>query len=144
MARLWSALEILDLNTSYLDPEVIAAVVATEPTPCGSLLLGALSRHPLTQEQRGRFLSLASAVARKRIQAVVSNKHRGAYHRAAELAIACAEAYSLAEVPKEGLALLTEIREEFPRHSAFQKALNGLITASPLLPNPLRKVKKWG
>ncbi len=97
------------------------------------LLRGVLDRHPVSEKQQPRFLKQAQTVAAKRVRAIVSGKHRRAYERAARLAVACAEAQTLAGREQEGMGLLRELLAEFPRHVAFRREMNALIKASPLL-----------
>lgn len=71
--------------------------------------------------------------------AIVSAKHRGAYGRAARLAVACAEAIALARDRERGFAFVIGVRERFPRHHAFRSELDRATSASPYLPSPPRR-----
>lgn len=113
---------------------------AASPAPRESypaMLRAGLARCPATEEQRDRFLKLARSVARKRARHIVSNQLRQAYGRAAEAAVACAEAFYLAGRNKAGNDIIKGLREEFPRHSAFRRELQDLVSDSPLLPGGL-------
>ena len=60
--------------------------------------------------------------AEKRISAIVSNQHRGAYDRAASLTVACTDALKCIK-PLEAVKFFEGIKNKFPRHSAFQAEL---------------------
>lgn len=96
-------------------------------------LLAALARHPVSSAEGRELLGAAARAAEKRVRAIVSNKHRRVYERAAVTLVACAEAYHLAVLPADGLALVSSLRDEFRRHSAFREALERALNASPLL-----------
>ncbi|HYF92582.1 MAG TPA: hypothetical protein VD969_10045 [Symbiobacteriaceae bacterium] len=96
-------------------------------------LVAACHRQPPEPEEADRFLSVARTAIEQRVHSIVSNKHRGAYDRAARLAAAYAEATSLYERSPEGWGLLQSVRSAFPRHYAFQDALDGAVQSSPLL-----------
>jgi hypothetical protein len=59
-------------------------------------------------------------VTKRRVNAIVSNQHRGSYDRAAVLLAACAETLWLRGNDREAQALVDEVRQRFPRHRAFQ------------------------
>ena len=61
----------------------------------------------------------------KRIRDIVGNQHRGAYGRAALLTGACIEALK-ATNRQDALEFFNKIKNEFPRHSAFQAELKRL------------------
>ena len=61
----------------------------------------------------------------KRIRDIVGNQHRGAYGRAALLTGACVEALK-ATSKQKALEFFNKIKDEFPRHSAFQAELKRL------------------
>lgn len=63
-------------------------------------------------------------------------KHRGAYDRAAHLAVVCAETLALTEGPPAAAHTITKLRDRFPRHVAFRAALDAATTKSPVLPSP--------
>lgn len=99
----------------------------------GALLLDSLARHPVAQDTRAAFFTVALQVARRRIDAVVSNGHRGAYERAARLIVAYAEALVLADRKNEAMPALIGMRDAYPRHRAFRGDLEALIVRTPLL-----------
>lgn len=110
-----------------------------EPRELSALLIECIHLLPTTPEQRARWLALARAVADARVDAIVQAKHRGAYDRAAHVAVATAEAVALAEGTPVAAAAITTLRDRYPRHVAFRAALDAATTRSPLLPPPPRR-----
>ena len=99
----------------------------------------ALGRCAPGAEQRTALLATCRSVALDRARYIVSNKLRGAYDRAAVGATACAEGFVLAGASREAGVLLAGLRKEFPRHSSFQRSLDGMERRSALLGgSPLR------
>jgi hypothetical protein len=81
----------------------------------------------LTQDQQGAFLAWCLDVVRRRVDAIVSNQHRGSYDRAALLLTACTEVLRLLGKAQEARALLEDIRQQFRRHRAFQAELQTAV-----------------
>jgi hypothetical protein len=90
----------------------------------------------LIGSSRQRWLSAARDAADRRIDAVVGNKHRGAYQRVAVLTVAYAEGLTLAGDPSGGTAYVAGVRDRYPRHTAFRTELDRATAESPLLPAP--------
>jgi hypothetical protein len=67
-----------------------------------------------------RFLSWCLDVAQQRVDAIVGNKHRGSYDKAAVLTVACAEVLRLRGDETAASKLVDDVRARFPRHRAFQ------------------------
>jgi hypothetical protein len=74
----------------------------------------------LSADQQERFLSWCLDVAQQRVNAIVGNKHRGSYDKAAVLTAACAEALRLRGDKTAASTLVGDVRGRFPRHRAFQ------------------------
>ncbi len=106
------------------------------PPRLSSLLAGHIADGPGSPQQRRQWFDAARSVADRRIDAVVGNKHRGAYQRVAVLAVAYAEALALAADQAAGAAFITATRSRYPRHVAFRDELDRASAASPLLPAP--------
>jgi hypothetical protein len=83
-----------------------------------------LSRLSLSKEQQKTLLAWCLNVAKQRTEAIVSDKHRGSYDKAARLIGACAEVLRLRGEPAAADTLLEKIRERFPRHRAFLAELD--------------------
>lgn len=71
------------------------------------------------------MVSWCLTASAKRVRDIVSNQHRGAYDRAALLTGACVEALKAAS-KQNALEFFNRIKDEFPRHSAFQAELKAL------------------
>ena len=106
------------------------------------LLVAAVGAYPASQRQRDRWLGRAAELVEERVNAIVATKHRGAYERAARLAVACGEAIALARDRDKGFAFVGEARERFPRHHAFRSELDRAMAASPYLPAPPRRGRR--
>jgi hypothetical protein len=105
-----------------------------------SFLLGiAIGAHPASRRQRDRWLGRATELVEERVNAIVTAKHRGAFERAARLAVACGEAIAFAHDRDRGFAFVIGARERFPRHHAFRSELDRATAASPYLPPPPRR-----
>jgi tetratricopeptide (TPR) repeat protein len=78
-------------------------------------------------DQQADMLAWCLDVVQRRIDAIVSNQHRGSYDKAALLLAACAELLRLLGKAQEAAALLDEARQRFPRHRAFQTELQAAI-----------------
>lgn len=78
-------------------------------------------------------LDAAVQEVERQIDAIVSGKAQGQYGRAARLLTCCAEALTLANGAGAGIALVGRWRVRYPRHSAFQRELNGAIGKTPLV-----------
>jgi hypothetical protein len=73
-----------------------------------------------TADRQGRSLAWCLDVAQRRVNAIVGDKHRSSYDKAAVLTVACAEVLRLRGDKAAADALVGEVRNRFPRHSAFQ------------------------
>jgi len=78
----------------------------------------------LTGEQQLEFLSWCAKIARQRMDDIVSNLHRRSYGKAAQLIAACAEVWQARGQTAEAEAVLSDARERYPRHRAFQSELD--------------------
>src|SRR5262245_21066612 len=81
----------------------------------------------LPGDQQADMLAWCLDVAQRRIDAIVSNQHRGSYDKAALLLAACAELLRLLGKTREATALLDDVRQRFPRHRAFQTELQAAV-----------------
>ena len=77
----------------------------------------------LTDDQQEALLPWCLDVAQRRIDAIVSNQHRGSYDKAALLLASCTELLRLLGKAQEARALLDDVRQQFRRHRAFQAEL---------------------
>lgn len=81
----------------------------------------------LSLAQREQFLGWCLDVAKRRVNAIVGDQHRGSYGKAATLSAACAEVLRLQAKNEEAKAVLDQVRNRFPRHRAFQSALDAAL-----------------
>jgi tetratricopeptide (TPR) repeat protein len=77
----------------------------------------------LTSDQQVALLTWCLDVAQRRIDAIVSNQHRGSYDKAALLLASCTELLRLLGKAQEAQVLLDDVRQRFRRHRAFQAEL---------------------
>jgi len=66
-------------------------------------------------------------ISKKRIFSIVSNKHRRGYGKAALLTAVCHDVLQTLENSQEVAEFYFEIKNEFPRHSAFQRELKNVM-----------------
>ena len=81
----------------------------------------------LSTDRQERFLSWCLDVAQQRVNAIVGNKHRGSYDKAAVLTVACAEVLQLRGDQTAAGALVKDVRSRFPRHRAFQAEMKNAL-----------------
>lgn len=84
----------------------------------------------LDRDRQRRLLSWCLEVAQRRVEAIVSNQHRGSYDKAAVLAAACAETLRLRGDREAADTFVEETRNRFPRHRAFQAELRSALARS--------------
>ena len=71
-----------------------------------------------------RLLEQGTRLARARVEAIVSNKNRGAYLRAARLWSAVQDAHVLAGRGSDGARLFAELRDRWSRSYRFRERLD--------------------
>jgi hypothetical protein len=81
----------------------------------------------LSSERQQPFLSWCLDIAQQRVNAIVGNKHRGSYNKAAVLTVACAEVLRLQGSQTAADALVRDVRSRFPRHRAFQAEMDSML-----------------
>ncbi|MEW6623478.1 MAG: hypothetical protein AB1420_10195 [Bacillota bacterium] len=86
----------------------------------------------LTGEQEEFYLKWCTNEIGRRIDAIVSNQHRGSYHKAAGLLVAMAETLANREEKQKGMDLVERYRNKYPRHSAFKSEITQALQASGL------------
>ena len=88
----------------------------------------------ITESQIKRWFNIARKACEARVDAIVSNKHRGSYNRAAEVMGALMECYILNAQQSEAKNLLNMYRnEKYKRHIAFKREVDAVISRSNLL-----------
>jgi tetratricopeptide (TPR) repeat protein len=81
----------------------------------------------LSPDRQEALLPWCLDVAQQRAAAIVSGQHRKSYDKAAVLTTACAEVLRLRGNREAAGAFVSEIRNRFPRHSAFQAELKTAV-----------------
>lgn len=82
------------------------------------------SQISLAAVQQDNVLTWCLEIANRRVDAIVGGQHRGSYDKAALLITACAEVLHMRGEKDRASELLTNVRERYPRHRAFQTELN--------------------
>lgn len=89
-----------------------------------------------TPRQQEKWLSWTTGIAERRIDHILTNKHRRAYGRAAEVLGALAEYYVIQNDPSKAAALLREHRDKkYNRFPAFKQELRDVLGSSKVLKN---------
>ena len=88
------------------------------------------------KSQAAEYLSWAEKIGKRRIEHIVSNKHRRAYERAAQVLGSLAEAYlAMGQKSKAAKILHSYYSEKYNRFSAFRKEVKAVVKDSDLLRN---------
>ncbi|MDD2234622.1 MAG: hypothetical protein PHV03_06900 [Desulfitobacteriaceae bacterium] len=87
----------------------------------------------LDTEQEEYYLKWCENEIERRVDAIVSNKHRNSYNKAAELLVAMAETLADRGKKQEGIALIERYKKKHSRHSAFRTEIAGAVQDSGLL-----------
>lgn len=81
----------------------------------------------ISGEERIKQIKWATSIVEKRVDAIVSNKYRGSYDKAALLLVGCVEALNLLDRSIEAQTFFEKIRLRYNRHSAFQQEIRRLL-----------------
>ena len=68
----------------------------------------------------------------RRVDAIVSNQHRGSYHKAAGLLVAMAETLANREERQDGMDFIDRYKNKYPRHTAFKSDVTQAVQTSGL------------
>jgi uncharacterized Zn finger protein len=89
-----------------------------------------------TQAQKAEYLKWAEKIGKSRIEHIVSNKHRRAYDRAAQVIGSLAEAFTAMGQKNNAVKILNKYYiEKYNRFSAFRREVKAVVTGSDLLKN---------
>jgi len=91
-----------------------------------------LKEYTVSDRDLNKYFKDAEKAAQKRIDAIVSGKHRKSYWKAARLILAIAETYWSNNEPDKGQRLIDQFREKYSRHSAFIRELRTMTGKSGL------------
>jgi hypothetical protein len=86
-------------------------------------LEGILMERPPRTAEKEKYFNRAENTALKRIEAIVGNKRRKSYWKAAELLLAVAEVYWSNDQANDGRMLIDRVIDKYSRHSAFRDEL---------------------
>ncbi|MEW6104643.1 MAG: hypothetical protein AB1630_12670 [bacterium] len=81
----------------------------------------------ISKEERISHIEWAKEAIEKRVDAIVLNKHRGSYDKAALLLVGCVEALNLLDRDTEADSFLDKIKSRYNRHIAFQREITELF-----------------
>lgn len=82
---------------------------------------------PISKDELAYYIKWSVDETGKRVDAIVSNQHRGSYDKAANLLVAMSEGLVQSGKKHEAMVLLEKYRGKYPRHRAFQSELAKLI-----------------
>lgn len=86
----------------------------------------------LTCEQEEYYLKWCKDEIGHRVDAIVSNQHRGSYNKAAGLLVAMAETLANMGEKQEGMDLIEKYKSKYPRHTAFKSEVTQALQVSGL------------
>jgi len=92
----------------------------------------ALKQFPIPEKDRDEYFLAAEKAAFKRVDAIVGEKHRQSYWKAAQLLLAVAETYWSNGRADQGQRLVSRFKEKYNRHSAFKAELQKAAKKSNL------------
>ncbi len=93
-----------------------------------------LSSVSLSAEETAVYLNWCIRETGRRVDAIVGNKYRKSYHKAARLLLAAAETTGKLRGRSEGDKLIREMQEKYIRFSAFRREIKQAGGISPELP----------
>ena len=99
-------------------------------------IISGLKQKKFTKAKRTEYLAWAEKIGKSRIEHIVSNKHRRAYERAAQVLGSLAEAYVVMGQKNKAVKILHKYySEKYSRFSAFRREVKAVVKASDLLRN---------
>jgi len=97
-------------------------------------IIKGLTQNKETKSQAAGYLSWAEKIGKRRIEHIVSNKHRRAYERAAKVLGSLAEAYmAMGQKSKAAKILHKYYSEKYNRFSAFRREVKAVVKDSDIL-----------
>jgi len=99
-------------------------------------IIKGLTQNKEAKSQAAEYLSWAERIGKRRIEHIVSSKHRRAYERAAQALGSLAEVYMrMGQESKAAKILHSYYSEKYNRFSAFRKEVKAVVKDSDLLRN---------
>ena len=77
----------------------------------------------LSKDEENKYMRWCIQETGRRVDAIVGNKHRKSYHKAANLLVALAEVLANRDMKSSGIDLIERYRQKYHRHSAFRQEL---------------------
>lgn len=88
----------------------------------------------LSQQEIQKYIGWAENIGRKRIEAIVSNKHRKSYVKAAEILGGLSECFIILGHNQKGINLIIEYRDDkYNRYPAFKSELYEVLSTSKII-----------
>ena len=102
-------------------------------------IISGLKQTKHTEANKTEYLAWAEKIGKSRIEHIVSNKHRRAYERAAQVLGSLAEVYAAMGQKNQAVNILNKYyNEKYNRFSAFRREVKAVVKNSDLLKNCLR------
>ena len=99
-------------------------------------IINGLRQKQIKKSKNDEYLSWAEKIGKRRIEHIVSNKHRRAYEKAAQVLGCLAEAYAAMGQKSKALKILHKYyNEKYNRFSAFRREVKTVVKDSKLLRN---------
>jgi DNA primase large subunit len=99
-------------------------------------IISGLKQKKITDTNKTKYLKWSEKIGKNRIEHIVSNKHRRAYARAAQVLGSLAEAYTTMGQKNKAVKILHKFyNEKYNRFSAFRREVKAVVTDSNLLKN---------
>jgi hypothetical protein len=86
----------------------------------------------IDNEQEDFYLKWCRDEIGRRVDAIVSNQHRGSYHKAAGLLVAMAETLADRGEKQDGMGFIEKYKNKYSRHTAFKREVACAVQASGL------------
>lgn len=130
---------IADLWKDATDIPIEFGIFSQEDSDPGDLgkrlrdhLEKALKEFPIPEKEQDEYFLAAEKAALKRVDAIVGEKHRRSYWKAAQLLLAFAETYWSNGEADKGQKLINRFKEKYNRHHAFKTELQKAAKKSNL------------
>jgi hypothetical protein len=99
-------------------------------------IIKGLNQKEETKSKTSEYLSWAEKIGKGRIDHIVSNKHRNAYGRAAQVVGSLAETYASMDQKSKAVKILHKYyNEKYNRFPAFRREVKAVVLGSGLLRN---------
>lgn len=86
----------------------------------------------LSEDEENKYMRWCIEQTGRRVDAIVGEKHRQSYYKAANLLVALAETLANRNMKPKDTDLIDKYRQKYNRHSAFRQELNMALSRSSL------------